>query len=86
MNLRSGFIVDDHARLQMKIRRITEEQIEVVPRTYHTSYPAEPFPDTAERSMIYVGSVGGRDLKVYILQGSDPPYVKTVVWKGEEQG
>ena len=65
-------VYDAHARRQMPDRRITEQQVEAVLANYHTSYPAEPLPQTAERSMIYIGEVDGRDLKVYVLQGSDP--------------
>lgn len=86
MNRDPGIVYDGHARRQMQERRITEAQVESVLAAYHTSYPAEPLPRRPERSIVYVGAVGGRDLKVYVLEESDPPYIKTVVWKGEEQG
>jgi hypothetical protein len=79
-----AIIYDPHARRQMRDRRITERQVEAVLKSYHTSYPADPLPHTLERSTIFIGEVDGRDLKVYVLQGSQPPYVKTVVWKGDE--
>lgn len=66
----------------MRRRVVTREQVEKVLRSYHASYPAVPLPGRSERSIIYVGRVDGRDLKVYVLAGSDPPYVKTVAWLG----
>ena len=83
MNLERGVVYDDHARQQMRDRRITELEVEAVLSNYHTSYPAGSLPHTPERSVIYIGRVDDRDLKVYVLEGSDPPYIKTVVWRGD---
>jgi len=57
--------------MKMRDRRISEAQVQSVLASYHTSYPAEPLPDRAERSIVHVGTVDGRDLKVYVLEGSD---------------
>lgn len=67
----------------MRWRGITEAQVEQALATYHTSYPAESVPHTRYRSLLYIGTVRGRDLKVYVREGSDPPYVTTVVWRGD---
>jgi hypothetical protein len=86
MDLSDGFVTNAHAQRQMRDRGITFEDIEAVLRTYHTSYPAEPLPRRREQSTVYVGTVAGRDLKVYVRDNSHPPVVRTIVWKGEEQG
>ena len=85
MNLDRGVSYDGHARLRMRLRGITEAQVELVLAEYHTSYPAEPLPGRRVRALVYVGLVDGRDLKVYVEEGSYPPYVATVVWKGDEE-
>jgi hypothetical protein len=66
-------------------RGVTDEQIRAALRSYHTSYPAEPLPHTPLRAIVYVGTVDERDLKVDVLQGSSPPHVMTVVWKGDDE-
>lgn len=86
LDLANGFIIGDQATRQMHHRGITREQVEAVLLSYHTSYPAEPLPRQREQSTFYVGTLAGRDLKVYVRDNSNPPYVRTVVWKGEEQG
>ena len=86
MDLSRGFVIGDHARRQMHDRGITDEHVETALVSYHTSYPAEPLPHQREQSTVYVGMVAGRDLKVYVRDNSDPPFVRTVVWKGDEQG
>ncbi len=86
MDLSRGFVIGGRARRQMHDRGVTDEHVEAVPVSYHTSYPAEPLPHQREQSTVYVGTVAGRDLKVYVRDNSHPPYVRTVVWKGEEQG
>ena len=67
----------------MRQRRITGGQVEQVLRDHHTSHPAQPLRNSRFRSRIYVGTVDGRDLKVYIREDSDPQYVTTVAWKDE---
>ena len=57
-------VYDPHARRQMRDRRITEQQVEMVLANYHTSYPAEPLPHVPGRSIVYIGEADGRDLKV----------------------
>lgn len=76
-------IYDPHAELQMRHRSITKQQIEYVLANYHTSHPAQPLPRTARRSVIYVGTIDSRELRVYVLEGSDPPYVRTAAWRDE---
>lgn len=73
-----------HTREQMEIRGVTESQIDVALRTYHSSCPAAALPGRAFRSTVYVGTVDGRDLKVYVEDGTHPPLVRTVAWKGDE--
>jgi hypothetical protein len=38
---------------------------------------------TTERSVVYEGTVDGRIMRVYVLEGSQPPVVKTAAWKDE---
>lgn len=81
----TGCTFEPHARTQMQTRGISAEQVRQALASFHTSYPAEPLAHTAVRSVVYIGTVGGRDLKVYVLVGSEPPHVTTAVWRGEEQ-
>ncbi len=73
-----------HTRLRMREKGITEAQVDHALRTYHTSYPAESLPGRAFRSTVYVATIGGRDLKVYVQDGSGPLLVRTVAWRGDE--
>ena len=66
----------------MRTKHITEAQVERALAAYHTLYPDEPLPHTPVRAIIYIGTVAGRDLKVYVQEHSDPPYVLTVTWRG----
>jgi len=68
----------------MEERNIPVDAVFSVLAKYHTSRPA-PFRVGARRAIIYVGEFAGRDLKVYVVENSDPPLVTTVVWQGEEQ-
>ena len=86
LDLTGGFIIGGHAARQMRDRGVTREQVEAVLASYHSSYPAEPLPHQREESTVYIGTLAGRDLKVYVRDNSNPPYVRTVVWRGEEQG
>jgi hypothetical protein len=83
MNL-VGMTFGAHAREQMEARGITEQQVRAAMMPYHTSYPAESLPHTPLRSTVYIGTVEGRDLKVYVRTGSAPPHVTTAFWKGDE--
>ncbi|MHB8492604.1 MAG: DUF4258 domain-containing protein [Solirubrobacteraceae bacterium] len=78
-----GIQYDSHAELQMRRRGVSRWQVEWVLRNYHTSHPTEPLRHTAYRSMIYIGTIAGRELKVYAREGSDPVYVTTVAWRDE---
>jgi hypothetical protein len=68
----------------MRVRGVTEENVERVLHDYHTSYPAEPLPRQSIGAIVYVGTIDGRDLKVYVEEASDPPLVRTVAWRGAE--
>ena len=83
MNPDDGVLYDPHAELQMRRRKVSRSQVLEVLRNYHTSHPAEPLRHSPLRSMIYMGTVQGRELKVYIRDGSSPVYVTTVAWKDE---
>ncbi len=72
-----------HARVGMRTRRITEDQVRRALATYHTRVPAEPLPYLTVQAIVYVATIGGRDLKVYVEAGSDPLYVRRVAWKRE---
>ena len=69
----------------MAQRGITPTQVMQVLREYHTSYLALPRPGQSFRSIVYIGTVGGRDLKVWVRENSVPPFVTSVAWRGEEQ-
>lgn len=70
-----------HAREQMTARDVTEEQVERRLRSWHTTYPAERLSHLRERAIVFVSNVDGRELNVYVVEGSDPPIVRTVVWR-----
>lgn len=76
----SGLRYRPHARVQMRRRHVTEDQVEAALRNYLASWPAPELQHTKERCTVYTGHAGERILGVYILVGSDPPVVKTVVW------
>ena len=74
-------VIRPHALRRMTERRIPEEAVDWVLANYHTHRPAPVYGD-AKPCEIYVGEWGGRALKVYVLIGSDPPVVTTVVYQG----
>lgn len=65
----------------MAERNIPEEAVHWVLAHYHTRRPA---PQRGSAAEIYIGEFEGRNLKVYVERGSDPPFVKTTVWEGDE--
>lgn len=68
---------------RMRQRGITEEQVAEALRNAHTS-----FEDRPQRSKCFIGSVDGRDLKVWVVWPITRPdgaaIVKSTAWKGEE--
>ena len=64
----------------MALRGITEADVEYVLEHFHSSFPARPLLSRSFRSRIYVGTVAGGDLQVYVEEGTNPPYVRTVTW------
>jgi hypothetical protein len=74
-------VIRPYARRRMAQRGISEEAVQWVVRHYHTRRPA---PRRGTPAEIFIGDYDGRDLKVYVRKGSNPPYVKTVVWQGEQ--
>ena len=74
--------ITDHARRRMAQRGISDAAVIAVLSQYHTSRPA-PFRPGARPAIIYIGEYEGRDLKVYVVQESDPPIVTTAVWQAE---
>lgn len=85
MDLCAGITYEPDALAQMHARGITRAQVQAALAAYHTSYPAEPLPHSALRSTVYIGVADGRDRKVYVRTGSNPPHVTTTVWKGADQ-
>jgi hypothetical protein len=72
-----------HAREQMIERNVSEAEVEFVLEQYHTSQPAPQRPFEPISATIYVATIHGRgDLKVYVQDGTDPPLVRTVAWRG----
>jgi len=78
-----GPIIRPYARKRMAERAIPEEAVRWVLEHYHTRRPA-PSRIRAGSAEILIGEYAGRTLKVYIARGSNPPFVKTVVWEGDE--
>lgn len=66
----------------MRRRNIPQEAVEDVLENYHTARPA-PHRPGALPTVIYVGEVSGRNLKVYVARDSNPPEVTTTVWEGD---
>jgi hypothetical protein len=83
MDLSEGFRILGHAPWRMGTRGVTREQIEEALTSYHTSYPAEPLPHVPYRCTVYMATIGGRQLKVYVQDGTHPPIVRTVAWKDD---
>ena len=84
MNPAGDIRFDPHALLRMRQRGITERQVRRVLRDPIAVYPARPLPHRAARAVVYVGRIDGRDLRVYVLEGSEPPLVLTVAWRDED--
>lgn len=68
-----------HAREQMRRRRVSDGQVEQVLANYDTHYPATPRVQV-KPAEIYMATVDGRRLRIYVEIGTDPPKVKTVAW------
>lgn len=75
------WIPTGHAVRQMRRRAIPNEAISSVLLGYHTRRPAPPN-QAAKPADILIGVYDGRNLKVYVERGSDPPKIKTAVWDG----
>lgn len=75
--------LNPHVRTRMAQRGIPEEAIWQVLDNYHTQHPARSQPGVAP-TVVFVGEYQGRNLKVYVRRDSNPPYVKTVVWEGDQ--
>ncbi len=67
----------------MQSRRIAQTDVEYVLVNFHTSYPAEPLPNDPIGATVFVGTIAGRELKVYVQNESNPPMVRTVAWRDE---
>lgn len=68
-----------HAEEQMLRRAVSRDAVEYVLIHYHTHLPAQPRVN-AKPAEIYIGEYGGRNLRVYVQIGTNPPFVKTVAW------
>ncbi|MBI2761021.1 MAG: DUF4258 domain-containing protein [Chloroflexi bacterium] len=67
----------------MEIRDITRAQVLRALQTYHTSHPARPPRDSRYEAIVYVSTIDGRPLRVYVRVGSNPPLVATAAWGDE---
>jgi hypothetical protein len=76
-------VIRPYAWKRMAERDISEEAVRWVLARYHTRRPA-PARRNASPTEIFIGDYQGRSLKVYVARGSSPPFVKTVVWEGDE--
>lgn len=74
-------IIIPYARMRMARRGVPEQAIDWALEHYHTNRPAGPRPG-AKPCVIYIGEWSGRDLRVYVERGSEPPKIKTVAWEG----
>ncbi len=79
---RPALFLNPHVRQRMAQRGITEAAINWVLGHYHTRFPAAP-QQGVRPAVILQGTFEGRELRVYVQRGTDPPYVKTVAWKDE---
>jgi hypothetical protein len=68
----------------MRERKISSEQVLQALRDWTRTWEAPPS-GRPIISQIYVGKVNGRDLRVYVEPASNPVYVTTVAWEGEEE-
>jgi hypothetical protein len=74
----------EHARERMAERGIPEEAVYAVLRNWDSCRPAPRSGRSVGTTMIYTGSYGGRNLKVYVLvEGRNPIRVQTAVWQGD---
>ena len=67
----------------MQIRRVSADQVVRALAAFHTTYPAELKPNDPVGAIVYIATIDGRDRKVYVKVGSDPPLVRSVAWRGE---
>jgi hypothetical protein len=75
------FVLHPHAARRMRFCDISALDIWQVLEDYETRRLAHQLPHLDYRSEIFVGMVRGRRLRVYVMQGSDPPYIMTVAWE-----
>ena len=75
------FNVHPHALRRMGLRGITNEDIACILLNFDTSRLAQQLPHLDFRSEILSGVVRGRRLRLYVMQGSGPPYIMTVAWE-----
>ena len=68
----------------MQQRGIEPRQVEYVLAESTITYPAPERRYLLYRAVIHRANVGGRPLKVYVRERTDPPYVLTAVWADEE--
>lgn len=73
-----------HAERRMRERKITRNMVLESLKSWHTRTPAARRPGVPIIGDLYIGRVGGRDLKVWIEPDSDPVYVRSVAWKDED--
>jgi len=55
----------------MRLRRISEHEVEAVLAGYHTSYRDK------KGNRIFIGHMEGRRIKVVVAKDSDPPFIIT---------
>lgn len=75
------FRLHPHAVRRMGVREITSDDIAYVLANYDSARLARQLPHLGFRSEIFVASVRSRRLRVYVMQGTNPPYIMTVAWE-----
>lgn len=69
-----------HVHQRMQERGISEDAIRWILANYHTQRPTGTRRGT-KPAVIFVGAWGGRNLRVYVERGSQPPRIMTVAWE-----
>lgn len=64
----------------MQERGISEDSIRWALANYHTQRPAGTRRG-AKPAIIFVGTWNGRNLRVYVERGSQPPRIMTAAWE-----
>ena len=65
----------------MRLRDVSIADVTFVLDNYDTRRLARQLPHQPFQSEIFIAEVRGRRLRLYVMQGSNPPYIMTVAWE-----